>query len=648
MFPPPPVRVQYSFVAEPSRTSAEGEMHLGSRILFLSCFSAVMPASATSPQTLGKGHRIILEHGIQLHGMVSDFDPFHLDTWQDLGFTAVHFFWDSQVSWLGPAPGIPWCRWARSPAETPPIAGEAPYMPQMLALQIGDEQDLNDAGLRANTAAWFDSIRSRFPDTVLYCNSYGGQLTNPSLDDFIRTSRPDMLSFDTYPFRPGVPGNGSPTNLYGDMQRYRKFALASGLPYAMYTQTFHDATVRDASESELRLEYFAGLAFGYTWFNCFTYNSGATSLFSGPGDSNPTATSAQLRETHRRVRILGPTMIRLLNTDVRFINGQSMGHDGKPVSNPTPIDVLNWQFGVSDPWLRGWTVTNTGTKNNGLPGDVWLAWFKPLDESFDGPQYTGEIYMMVVNGLSAPTGAAADCRQEVRLNFGFGTSGITAVRRLRQDTGELERIELPVIEGSGGRRRLTLQLDGGTGELFKFDTTAPFIGVDPPDLTPPASVSPFTAMPAYGRVILSWRNPADPDVASTMIRRKTGGFPVDRNDGQLIADRPATPGSFDTVQDTGLANGTTVYYAAFARDIHGNDAAPATASATPHANGDFDFDGDADQENFAFLQRCFSGPDFQVPPGCSMADMNADGVIDGLDAALLMTCMNGANLPPGC
>jgi hypothetical protein len=28
------------------------------------------------------------------------------------------------------------------------------------------------------------------------------------------------------------------------------------------------------------------------------------------------------------------------------------------------------------------------TKNNAQPGDAVIAWFKPLDESFDGPDYT--------------------------------------------------------------------------------------------------------------------------------------------------------------------------------------------------------------------------------------------------------------------
>ena len=77
-----------------------------------------------------------------------------------------------------------------------------------------------------------------------------------------------------------------------------------------------------------------------------------------------------------------------------------------------------WELGKNDPYLSGWVVTNKGAiKNNGLLGAAILAWFKPLDESMDGTNHSNEIYMMVVNGLTAADGTAADCLQEIKLNF---------------------------------------------------------------------------------------------------------------------------------------------------------------------------------------------------------------------------------------
>ena len=605
------------------------------------------PASATEP-TVSKGHRILLERGLQLQGMVANHDLFHLDTFLAAEYTTAHWIWSSSNAWLGNPPGIPWARWIGSEADMPFSPADLPYADTLVALQLSDEQNLNDPAVRANMAVWYANVRDRFPNVILYCNSYGGQLTNPSLADFIQTSRPDMLSFDTYPFGPDRPAYGSPTNLYGDMQRYRKFALANGLPYAMYTQTFHDYITRNPSESELRLNYFAGVAFGYTYFNTFTYNTGATSLFDGPGDTNPTPTYYQLAEIHRRLRRLGPTLTRLVNTDARFINGKHLD-GGTPVANPTPIDVLNWTFNVNDPYLRGWVITNLGTTNDGQPGDVWLSWFKPLHECFDGPDHDNEIYLMVTNGLTDRNGSAADCRQQIKLNFLFGTAGITSLQRLNQQTGTVEVMELVLLPNTGGRRQLVFEFDGGTAELFKFNTGAPFVGV--PDAEPPGTVTAFSAAPGHERVTLRWTNPTDYDFTGTLIRRKAGGVPEHDADGEFVVDRFGLPGTSDSFTDTTVAGGVTYGYAAFSHDRGPHYAAAVNATSTPRARGDMDFndDDDVDLLDFATFVFCLNGPNRAMPvPACFVADANDDGDVDLSDFSAFAACFNGYNRPPAC
>ncbi len=591
-------------------------------------------------QTLSKGHRILIERGLQTQALVDKGNLFHLDTCRAANFTAVYWMWEPYDPWLGDPPGFPWCRWMGSEQQTLDLlTQEAAYLPSAISLQLGDEQDLNDATVRANNAAWFASVRDSFPNTILYCNSWGGQISNASLDDFIRTSQPDMLSFDTYPFNPGTPIGGSPTNLYGELQRYRKWGLTFDLPCALYTQTFHDYRTRDDSESEMRLNYFAGLAFGFTHFACFTYNTGATSLFNGPGDTNPKPAYYQLGEINSRIRKLGPALTRLRSADVRFINGKHIDpSSGATVSNTTPVDVLNWQFAVNDPWLRGWVVTNLGSKNDGLPGDLVLSWFKPLDESFDGPDFTDEIYMMVTNGLTDSAGSAADCRQNIKLNFLFGTSGITSVQRLRQDTGQLEVIDLPVLPNTGGRRQLSLDYDGGTAELFKFNTGAPFIGA-------PSTVS--TIAPVQGRrgetvsgVAITGSNFVS---GLTQVRLKRAGQTdivadnvavtgVDSLTCDFTLPGDAEPGLWD-VEVTTFSSGTLAEgfgVVPLRQDLDGDndvddddvstwfaclggaDAAYAASCSLPVAEdgtvaADFDKDHDVDQSDFGVLQRCLSG-----------------------------------------
>ncbi len=178
---------------------------------------------------------------------------------------------------------------------------------------------------------------------------------------------------------------------------------------------------------------------------------------------------------------LGPALVRLISTDVRFFPGQYKNNSsGATVTNPVPDGMQLWQVGAGDPYLRSCLAQNVGTVNydlpgEGLPGDVLIGWFKVLDESFDGPDAQNQIYFMVMNGLTDPNGSAADCRQKITLTWSFGSSGITRLERLDRNTGQIDVLALTPLPG--GLMSLTFTLDGGTADLFKFDTGAPFVGI---------------------------------------------------------------------------------------------------------------------------------------------------------------------------
>jgi hypothetical protein len=63
---------------------------------------------------------------------------------------------------------------------------------------------------------------------------------------------------------------------------------------------------------------------------------------------------------------------------------------------------------------------------------------------------------------------------------------------------------------------------------------------------------------------------------------------------------------------------------------------------------DFDEDGDVDLQDFACLQRCFSGTGVaQTDPECVKARLDDDDDVDTDDFDLFMMCVNGAMvLPP--
>ena len=474
----------------------------------------VLAASVAHAAELPKGHRLLIEHGFQIQGMATKDDVFHLDTYRNAHYTAINWLWDADVSKHGPAPGFPWARWVGDESQMPPRAGtnEQAYMPRLVALSLGDEKDLNDPKVREPYIAWFNNVRAKYPNTILYANNFGGQVNDAALGDFTARAKPDMLCFDTYPWRsnyqsrkPEPPPGGSPTNWYGDLRRYREHARHANVPLGTYRQSFHavqdyDSTVyRDPSHSEFRLNTFAALAFNVKFLIDFTYNTGSSSFFTKPGgDTHQTPLYRELRQVNREVRALGPALVRLKpiddakspsshTTGVMFIRGQHRGGDGKPAHNPVPVGLLpdhadagytDWESDRNDPYLRGWQVENLGRANEKLPGDVILAWFKVLDESLDGADAKDEVYLMVVNGLSDGAADAQHTRQRITLNFADAPA-TAVIEKLDRQGGKVVELPLKAV-GDGKRRQLVLELEGGTGELLKFKTGAPFVGVTPP------------------------------------------------------------------------------------------------------------------------------------------------------------------------
>lgn len=471
---------------------------------------------------IGKGNRILIQRGLQLQGMSTGDDSFHLGTYSNANYTSINWIWEASPSQMGAAPGFAWSRWVANETNMPPRGAEAACLSQLFSLQLADEWHLNDPAVRNRAVNWFNNVRTHWPNTILYANNYGGQANDAALADFITRAQPDMLCFDVYPWKNDyvthVPIGGPPTSWYSELRRYRQWGITSQIPFGTYRQTFHaiqdyDRTeYRDPSPSELRLNTFAALAFNAKVLIDFTYNTGASSLFkkSAGGDTAPAALYAEQQDINRRARNLGKALVRLkpvddlhnantpnpppgpvsaspnfpnyTTTGILFLRGKYLGGGATnltalptsfvpgPVS-PNPYSW--WEFQKNDPYLTGWVVTNkAGVKNNGLNGEVIIAWFKPLDESFDGPNFTNEIYLMVVNGLTATDGTAADCMQEIKLNF-RDDAATRRVVGLDSATGQLRTNALPLVST---RRQLTLELNGGDAALFKFDDGAPFVG----------------------------------------------------------------------------------------------------------------------------------------------------------------------------
>jgi hypothetical protein len=500
-------------------------------ILVILAFIAL--ATLARSEELSKGFNLLIEHGFQIQGLITKDDVFHLPTYLAANYTTLDWLGASNTSVHGKPPGLPWGRWASDIEHMPPVGDEGPYMDRLISVSLGDEPDLNSADQRQKNIDWYEKVRGRFPRTILYTNNWGMQIQDSAYQDFIKRARPDMISFDTYPWQSDFatkkakafknPDDGNPREFYNALKFTRAYAYGNGIPFQIYRQSFHavedwsKTIYRDPSPSEFRLNTFTALAFGAKSIADFTYNTGATSYFKKPGgDTNKTPLYNELVRVNKQVRSLGKAFVRLKPipesplsdkkptgdsriTSIMFISGQHM-ENGKPAYNALPTDFhvdaqsphdpahgdrgaySDWEVGRNDPYFSGWQVTPVGksgtpTKNDGLRGDVIISWFKLLDETFDGSDHNDEVYLMVTNALSAPDGTAADCRQEIQLDFGTSKSPCTYnnLQRLNPETGKIDSIPLAATRG---KKRAVLKIDGGSCELFKYPTGAPFVGVE--------------------------------------------------------------------------------------------------------------------------------------------------------------------------
>ena len=459
-------------------------------------------AAASPTYALNRGQQWFVDNGLQITGVIGDPGrgmPFHLSTYQSMGYTTEVWEWVSDPSQLT----MSWGRWVTQVSNLPPVGSESAHLATLKQLNLGtpggDEADLNDPNVRNQQVAFFNSAHanSSLNNVLLWNNNYGGQVNDASLGDFISRAQPDMISFDTYPYAPGSqPGGGSPTNWYGDFRRYRQWGMDTNTPVGFYRQTYASPTgvpqTREISQSELSLQTFAGLAFNAKFISDFTYNFNGNTMFSGGGDNTITPLGTAAQTINAEVKRLGPALVRLkpvvdqttpnYTSSMMFIRGKNTNastYNAIPigfVADPQNNAYTDWVQGRNDPYmLEPTAASNLGSTNNHLPGDVIISWFRVMDETFDGA-FANEKYFMITNGLADMNATAAQTQQNVTLNFNFAASGITQLQRLSRSTGQVEDVNLTPLGGSN--YSLSLTLDGGRGDLFKFKDGAPFVGID--------------------------------------------------------------------------------------------------------------------------------------------------------------------------
>ena len=474
------------------------------RHLVLFAVVLVVWCSVAQAQGLDRGHRVLLERGLQLHawaypGSGPGITGWDFGRWAESNFTGIGLSGGGYGDELGAA-GIPWTRIMYHGRSYPnPLTAadiephERPYASLLVSLDVGHEnKKLMDPVELANLATIYATLRSRYPDVLMHSVQSGRQYDIDELRTFMQATQPDMLMFDDYPFTPAnKSGIGIPGFVFQAMETYRLLGLEGNdgtgnhpIPVAQFTQTYVPSYA--ASESQIRLNVFSSWAFGYKLVHSFIYDGNwerkevdgewvnhgvGPLLFDGPGTDNPTPQFCYVAETNRQSLNLGPALVRLISTDTHVI--LKGGPAGPPPSDPSGEDRLFFWDSSADPYITAIKATNPGSINGGNPGDVTVGYFEPLDASFTNPGHKHDIHFRIVNGLSDRNGSAAECAQQIHLEFDFGDSGITSLERLSRDTGLVEPVSL--VSDGGSLYHLDLVLDGGVGDLFKFNNGGTFV-----------------------------------------------------------------------------------------------------------------------------------------------------------------------------
>jgi hypothetical protein len=450
-----------------------------------------------------RGRQILLSRGLQVQELVfNDYGPINLDTWGSSNFTTVNVWDEATMPVLGEMPaGTPWGRMSQD--NDYQIPSDPTSVDSLVSLQYWDEQPVTAAWIN-QAASKFASWRTLYPNTLGYTNQT--PIDSATLANFMQGAQPDMISFVNYP---GYSFSGSARNTwYSDMQMFRTAGLAGNdgtgrqpIPYAqfldLYRNSYSDAI---PSESFVRLQQFAGWAFGYTFVSAFVYNNPDSSgvypaMFSTNDDSSPTSAFGYVAEANRESRNLGPVLVRLLSTGIFMIPGTGQSVSGTGL----------WQWSAHAGTTTGYTdyltritpYTNS-TANGGRAAhsynDILVGYFKPLSTDSGGATFVDGLDFMIVNGASQGTAAAS--AQWYHLTFDFTGSNFNELVRLDRNTGLVEAV--PLTQISGSQYYLDLDLPGGTGDLFTFwNANSPLPAVPEPGALVLAVIG-LLGLSAYG------------------------------------------------------------------------------------------------------------------------------------------------------
>lgn len=350
---------------------------------------------------------------------------------------------------------------------------------------MGDEEGYSD-GLVEGVTEWFNLNRNKRPDTLVSTNQWGYQWGEDAMRHYIQTARPDLITFDAYVYDSGPDWDAS-ARLVSNTGYYRKMAMegwdGTGREPIAFGQHVNAAEIdgRYRTESTTFAMPFATVAMGGKWMNLFSfYNQDAYDgghFFDEEG--NPTKLYEFGSDAFAQIGNLEQHLLHLRSSGVSVLSGQHMSNGvavNNPIKNPeyTPKFTANPTY-----YIQNVSAKNTGTTNDGLPGDVLIGYFDPIPEEEQFFSCAAPKYFMVVNLLTygadnrdpqwaMENGTSAETAQEITLTFQLPDPSLADnLRIVNRETGKTEPVTLTHVADS--TYTYTFTVGGGQGDLFFWE-----------------------------------------------------------------------------------------------------------------------------------------------------------------------------------
>jgi len=327
---------------------------------------------------------------------------------------------------------------------------------------VWDEPEREEIKLAGQIAKW---VRETWPNMLVYTDANpggheefrgeepeNGYYYTQYLRDITGTIKPDVLMVDFYPFFKEPWGDRIPYFRFL-CEQIRNAALEADVPYWMFIQAYSEDTVgntnnrRYPSESDLRLQVFTTLAYGFTGLSYFIYSPAFERSILNE-DGSPTRLYYDIARVNTEVLNIGQTLRFLRSTGVQIVAGHHTANGTMTNNKPGAHDIL-WEPGAGlDYGIQHIEVTEHG------PGrDALIGFFEDDDN---------QNYFMLVNLWHGPGAPASDKTTTFKIHL---APGINQIKRLSRETGQVD-----ILNATDGVIFVTLP--GGTGDLFKCNAGA--------------------------------------------------------------------------------------------------------------------------------------------------------------------------------